>query len=34
MQVIGFFFWLTIGIYMEAVMPKEYGKSLKPWFMF
>lgn len=25
--------WLLIGIYFEAVAPKEYGKSLKPWFL-
>lgn len=22
-----------VGIYFEAVAPKEYGKSLKPWFL-
>jgi len=34
MQVAGFFFWLALGSYMEVVMPSEYGKPLKPWFMF
>ena len=27
-------FWLFLGIYLEIVMPKEFGKPLKPWFMF
>jgi ATP-binding cassette, subfamily A (ABC1), member 3 len=26
--------WLLLGIYVEAVAPREYGKPLKPWFMF
>lgn len=33
MQFINIPFWLLIGIYFEAVAPKEYGKSLKPWFL-
>lgn len=28
------FVWLLIGIYLEAVAPREYGKPLKPWFIF
>lgn len=28
------FIWLVIGAYLEAVAPREYGKPLKPWFMF
>ena len=26
--------WMVIGIYLEMVMPKEFGKPVKPWFMF
>lgn len=32
-QSINIPFWLLVGIYFEAVAPKEYGKSLKPWFL-
>lgn len=24
--------WMLVGIYLEAVAPREYGKPLKPWF--
>ena len=34
MMVIDNVIWMVIGIYLEMVMPKEFGKPVKPWFMF
>jgi hypothetical protein len=33
-QTVQMFLWLVIGAYLEAVAPREYGRPLKPWFMF
>jgi ATP-binding cassette, subfamily A (ABC1), member 3 len=32
MMVVNIFFWLTVGVYMELVMPKTFGKPLHPLF--
>lgn len=34
LYVAGLIFWLAIGFYLEAVLPKEYGTKKHPCFMF
>ena len=32
MLVLSFWFWLLLGLYMDAVLPKEYGDRLPACF--
>lgn len=34
MYIVAFVFWMLIGFYADAVLPKEYGSKKHPCFMF
>ena len=34
MFLVGGIGWVLLGLYLEAVLPKEYGKKRHPCFMF